>query len=51
MKNGIFKSSEDCGYTRAINVMSTKSLVDFEWSVKLVAGRKFDVMTLVQRQN
>ena len=43
MRNGIFKSSEDCGYARAINVMSTQSLVDFEWSIKFVDGWEFDV--------
>ena len=43
MTNGIFKTSEDYGYARAINIMSTQSPVDFGWSVKLVAGWGFDV--------
>ena len=43
MTNGIFKSSGSYGHTRAINIMSTQSLVDFEWSVKLVGGPEFDV--------
>ena len=43
MTNGIFKSSGSYGHARAVNIMSTQSLVDFEWSVKLVGGPEFDV--------
>ena len=43
MTNGIFKSSEDIGYARALNVMSTHSPMDFEWSVKLIGGWDFSV--------
>ena len=43
MTNGIFKSLGDYGYARAINVMSTQSPTDFEWSVKLIGGWRFCV--------
>ena len=35
MTNGIFKSQGLLSYARAQDVMSTKSAVGFEWSVKL----------------
>ena len=43
MTNGIFKTSKTYGYARAINVMSTRSPIDFEWSVKLNGGWYFFV--------
>ena len=43
MSNGIFKSLGNYGYGRAINVMSTQSPTDFEWSIKLVGGWNFCV--------
>ena len=39
----MFKSSDDYGFARAKNVMSTRSPTDFEWSVKLIGGSSFCV--------
>ena len=36
MTNGIFKPSTGYAYARAPGVMSTKSEIGFEWSVKLI---------------
>ena len=43
MRNGIFRPSDFCGYTRAANVMSTESATEFEWSVKLLGTANIDV--------
>ena len=39
----MFKSSDDYGFARAKNVMSTRSPTDFEWSLKLIGGSCFCV--------
>ena len=43
MTNGVFKPSDFGAFTRAINVMSTKSATDFEWSLKLVGTANINV--------
>ena len=44
MTNGLFKSNDKyCAYARAKEIMSTKSKTDFEWSVKLLGDRYFNV--------
>ena len=43
MTNGTFKPLDDCAYSRAINVMSTESAIDFEWSVRIDSTENFIV--------
>ena len=43
MKNGIFEPLGYHGYARAADVMSTKSGIGFEWSIKLIANGDFCV--------
>ena len=43
MKNGIFKPLGYHGYARAADVMSTKSGIGFEWSIKLNGTSTFCV--------
>ena len=43
MTNGIFKTSADSAHARAQVVMSTKSDIGFEWSIKLIDTGSFSV--------
>ena len=43
MNNGIFERVNDYAYARAADVMSTKSAIGFEWSVKLIGRSHFVV--------
>ena len=36
MTNGVFKPLDGFAYARATKIMSTESVTDFEWSVKLI---------------
>ena len=42
MTDGIFKKNRKC-HARAAEVMSTQSEIDFEWSVKLLSDKGFEV--------
>ena len=43
MTNGIFKRLDYLAYARASTVMSTQSLTNFEWSVKLIGSPYFGI--------
>ena len=43
MTDGIFNSNINYARARAVEVMSTKSETDFEWSVKLLSDKGFEV--------
>ena len=43
MTNGIFQRVDDYAYARAADVMSTRSAIGFEWTVKLIGHPSFIV--------
>ena len=43
MSDGVFKANARCAYAWAAYVMSTESETDFEWSVKIIGDKWFEI--------